>query len=561
MPNLVPVDNDPFASAQPASAEPKLVPVDHDPFKAPDPGFIERSGADVKNRLGEMSKEGDRAFSDSKKMEGVPFATEARIGEAGFQQAGEVVGMGGDIAGEAISSAVKPYWEAVPQSAKDKIHDVVKKVGDSPMGQAAIKALQKGGQTWDNFSKEHPDAAKNLESGFNLATAELPIGKAAVKNAVSSAGTGILSKVGDAAITAGKSQKAADTGKFFQDLVSPEKTKSVRLDEVGRTSEKGILKNKTVDPTTREKDLAAEVSNVPGVSNKNTVQGNFNVIKEHNQKEAESLISKVKANNVAISPQEFQQVENTVKKNLSGKAFLSSAESKEFANKALAQMGQFIQKNGSTAAGVLQARKDFDNWVRTQAPKFFDANYENMKTEVVREIRTAANNLVESKVPGVKDSLAKQNKLYDVLDNMRPKAEKEANNAIMRTIQRVEDYSPVSVKSEFGKSSSVRDIVKGGLATAATGVKAAHQALTGPSLKIGAGHALKMIDGVLKTAKDPQLVKELRADRLVLLGAMKDIGDSVPEQPATAEQALNGQGSPTDSLQSLDSALRAINYK
>lgn len=519
-----------------------------------EPGFLDNVRGDVENRFEKMGEESARSYMDIQKEQskGINFSDPSRQAERDVQQVGQGIGLVGDVAGEAMSSVAKPGYDAIPQHAKDKISGVVKSVANSAAGKAAIKALQKGGQEWGKFSKEHPDVADDLEAGFNIATAGLPVGKSATaKNVASSATPGLLGKAGDAAIKAGKDQKASDFSKFAQDLASPEKTKKVRLDEVGRTTiGDDLLRTNVVDNTAREKALADEVARVPGLDKDKPLQHNFNAISSENDREAKSLISFVKANDVPITPQELQQQSQDVMKSLRGKGYLTSADSKEFANRAMAEMGKFIQKNGSTASGLLQSRKDFDQWVTSQSKKFFEANYENMKTDVVREIRTAANDLVEKKVPGVKDSLAKQNKLYDAMKNLRPKVEKEGNNVIERTIQRLEDFSPV--KGHWEKGANIENITKGGLAIPATAAKFAYKKLTGPTLKIAAGHALKATDAMLKVAKDPKLAKELRADRMVLLGLVSDAEKAVP-----ATQALNGPPS-SQALQSATPEMSAL---
>lgn len=550
MPQLIPVDHDPFSQSE---GLPKLVPIDHDPFSTTTPsdsGFFGRVRGDVEKRGENIGQESVRASmrDQERQKKGEESPLDINL-ERNFQQTAQGVGLIGDVAGEAMSSAAKPIVSAIPQPFKDKASDVIKKLTQSSLGQKAIEALKAGGNAWSKFSKEHPDIADDIGGAFTVATASFP--EAKFSSAAGGAGSGLLGKAGEFALKVGRRQKEKEVSDFVQDLVMPDKTKSVRLDEVGRTSKgKDLLKTNAVENTAREKDLAAEVVKVPGVSKDKTLQDNYNFIDDENSREAQGLVTRVKANDVAISPQELQAESDQIYKNLKGKTYLSSTDSstKDFTDRAMQEMGKYIQKNGSTASGLLQSRKDFDHWINNQNLKFFDAKFENMKYDVAREIRTAANNLVEKKVPSTAQSLAKQNKLYDALKNMKPKVEKEGNDVISRTLQRMQKYSPV--KGEWEKGVTLGNITAGGVAAPASAAKFAYKSLTGPDLKIAAGHALKIIDATLQGAKDPKLAKELRLDRMVLLGIIKDTGDAMPkEHPQSAAEALQNPDQATQALQ------------
>lgn len=149
-----------------------------------EPGFLGRVEGDVEKRFGKMGEQEARN-SDPSTLEDV---------QTRFQQAGQLAGSVGDVAGEAVKSG----YNYLPQGARNKIEETVKNVAQTPPGKLAIKALQEGGQTWDKFSKTHPDIADDLSAGFNLATAGIPLEKTAA------AAPAIAGKVGEGAEAAGK---------------------------------------------------------------------------------------------------------------------------------------------------------------------------------------------------------------------------------------------------------------------------------------------------------------------------------------------------------------------
>ena len=79
--------------------------------------------------------------------------------------------------------------------------------------------------------------------------------------------------------------------------------------------------------------------------------------------------------------------------------------------------------------------------IKRQKPNAFAWDKESALTIALREIRTSANDLVDSKavdVP-VKELLQKQSNLYRAIDEMAPKAAMEAQSALWRLWQKVKN--------------------------------------------------------------------------------------------------------------------------
>jgi len=108
---------------------------------------------------------------------------------------------------------------------------------------------------------------------------------------------------------------------------------------------------------------------------------------------------------------------------------------------------------------LLDARKEFDNWVQNEYPRVFDESG-NAVNQLVRNIRTAANDFIAQRAPdiAVKDSLKKQNLLYDALDVLKEKSalgEKQTAGEIGTT-----------AFGRFGQSHpTTTGLLKGGLQT------------------------------------------------------------------------------------------------
>lgn len=547
MPTLTPVDHDPFSETVKPSS--KLVPVDHDPFAPQAPGFLDRVKGDVENRFGKMGEEAARTGMGNQSST-----------EGAFQEAGQGAGLLGDVAGEALASAAKPVISATPEPIKKGAADIAKSIQESPVGQAGIKALKAGGDAWKSFSEAHPALADDIEAGFNIATLGLPVGKAG--KAAASA-PGILEKAGESLVQSGEKQSAKQSGDFVKKLVSPEQTAAVKESQVGRTTEKGLLRTKEVEPTSYEKRMSDAVSKVPGVAKGKTFQSNYNAINDEISKEAQTLERTIKANDAAISVQEMEQRASQIRTNLSKNPSLVG-NAQLAAERVLDKMKELIKATGATASGLLRSRKDLDNWIRAaKGEKGFDPALENGMSVAIREIRQSTNDLINQKVPaaGVKASLEKQSLLYSALDNIEPKAAKEGNDVIQRVLKRAAHLIPgkTSLEKEgaLGLAGASAAAFPHPTAAAAgiAGLAGAYKALSGPSLKKAAGHTLKLLDSMIQKAKDPKLAKELRADREVLLGIVSQ-GEQQTQRP---EDALTSSSPAESVLQgNTDPALGAI---
>jgi len=117
---------------------------------------------------------------------------------------------------------------------------------------------------------------------------------------------------------------------------------------------------------------------------------------------------------------------------------------------------RFVDKHPGTAEGLLKARKEFDVWVEGEIPKIWEANGKPI-AEALKRVRTTANNIIAEKLPNgskFKQSLADQNLMYEAIDNMAIRAEKELGKSrVGKTV------------SDFAKKHPVITTAAGGAAT------------------------------------------------------------------------------------------------
>lgn len=384
----------------------------------PAPGYSSRLGADYSQAASDIAHS-VQTGADALQHPGSGLLDE-------FSKAGSLLQTGLRTAGNVAGAAFSPITEA--PVIKQGIQGVGALISKIPGVQHVI----------DNaaaLAARHPELAKDIESIVNVATlgsAAPAAEKGVVQSALEKTGQALQDGAGAA------TQKTKDD--FLRQLLTPEQTKAVREDQVGRTSEtgSGIFKRSVVEPTPSQLHAEQAVAKIPGVDPSATVQQNYNVIKSANQQEALNLKSQIAANDFAIPKKETLSRLATAAKELeSSPVIVGDAE--KTAQKLIAGAREFINNNPGTGSGLLEARKQFDQWVLHQKPAAFDAKAENAFTIANRQVRHTFNDLLDEKATNVdvKNSLAHQSALYNALDTLTPKAATEADTAIGRAMQRV----------------------------------------------------------------------------------------------------------------------------
>lgn len=452
-----------------------------------DRGFLGNVKEDFKSRAERGGEEAYRAQTG-----------EINPAQGALRVAGQGAAFVGDVAGEAAMSLGKTL---LPKRAEEAIGSGVQKIAESKPVQATMEAYQ-------GFKEKHPEAAKDLEAFVNIASI-IPVGEGA-RIGSKVAGKG-LTATGEALERSGIEAAESQKSKFVRELVRPEQTKAVKEAQVARTTEKGVgpFKRSVVEPTPKELRIESEISKIPEVSESNTYQQNYNIIRDANVAEAVDLEKAVKANDFVIPKREVISRLQGAKSELA-KSPVLVGDAEKTADKLLAGAIDFVNKNEGKGSGLLKARKEYDKWVLSQKPKAFDAKAENAFTIANKEVRRVFNDILDESAPdvGVKESLSRQSALYDALDVIAPKAAKEADTAVMRAFQKMAEK--VGLKTKVVQQiAAVAGI--GGLGAAATFAPAAAgvgaltflgyqggKLLLKPQVRVYLGKLLKEAGGVLE---------------------------------------------------------------
>lgn len=401
------------------------------------------------NQGGFISNIKEAAISRGKDIAGIIGEKKSGI-RRNLPLAGAVAGFVGDVTGETAMAGLKAI---APRAVEEQVGAKAQQIFGSQPVQDVV------GQ-YEQIKQQYPEATRAFESVFNIAsllpiTGGAKVGGKVVGEGLEAAGKGLISGAEE-----GLQKQAVE---YATKLVSPTKTKAIREAEVARTQV--INGKKVVTPDLFEQQAIEEVSKIKGVSPKNTLQQNYNVIRQENTNLAKQLETDVANTNIIIPRKESIARLNAIKETLSqNPVIVGSAE--KTAGRLLEGAKKFINQNDGSLSGLLKARKDYDNWVLTQKPKAFDATAENAFTIANREVRQTLNNLLDEKAPnvGIKDSLRKQSSLYSALDNIAPKAAEEASTKIGRAVQRI--GNTLGIKNKAVQTLAGLGLVGGGGAAA-----------------------------------------------------------------------------------------------
>lgn len=428
--------------------------------QAPKPNMLGRIGNDLSAGWDKI-KQADQANMEGTKS--TPRAAADIIG-AGGQAIGNI---GLDVIGSVGRELPWTNLSGQQTNATELAQRGLQAAAQSQPGQFIGRQVQ-------TLNKIAPDAMAvggDLLNAFGAA----PAGK--LLGGISEVG----SELGNVVRNTGQGIIDARKAKAIQDLVSPIENKTELTNAVPRTAVDPITGAKTILPDNSIQNSIDAVSSISGINSPlKNYQQKWDMINQVKNQEADNLIQALKSNDVKIPLNDINNKLFGVKDALAKNPYLvGNAETS--VDRVMNIARDSIIKNGNTASGLLQARKDFDNALTSLKPKVYDPTTSNPVSDAALSVRRGINDLIDQAVPdaGVKASLAKQSAMYDALDNIAPKAAREGNNKLSRMITSAGD----TVSNVTGVTNP---ITKGALELGALGGLGATTAFAPAVLGVGA---------------------------------------------------------------------------
>lgn len=446
-------------------------------------------------------------------------------------QAGtQIVGQGGfgsflDVAGESLAAPVRAGFRELPEQAQESIRAGGSALLKTQPVQAGIGLLQQAAGKFSEFEKERPQAAKTAKALGNIALSAFPIASKT------------LLKKAKKLETKAQKQITDRREKFVDELVRPEQSKKVLIEQAKRTNEEGFLKTKIVSLSKREKEMAIEASKIKTMTRKRSLQFNRNEISNKISKINKELETDLRKSSVVLAKDKVKKaINNSIKKLVDENPFIKSeTATRNMAHNVQRNAERILAKHQNTPFGVLKARKEFDNWALKLNKRAFDSSTATAFKDSLLTIRKTMNKIINDNVPSatVKQRLKSQNLLLDVMDNIDPKiASEQGKNAITRLFNKVTKIGPARNRAVatlgtvagvgiIGGSQLFSGPIAAALGTAGI-LYAGHRAIMGPVTKKALAKLLRGADKIILTSKNPSAIRQLRADRAVLADLLKN---------------------------------------
>jgi len=196
---------------------------------------------------------------------------------------------------------------------------------------------------------------------------------------------------------AGRGQKVAQSKQeYVLDLVSENPTKKVREQAVaqGRVTEPGVFSGSKIIPSTKDYRLADAVDEV--VSSKNTPLQNVDAIRSKVDQINTGVTQLIKDKKVPFNTNQLLARLNAAKAD-NKLIFASDATAENTYNAVVDEFVKHVQKKDTL--GLFQARQSFDKIPAIQKLLDSEGLGENVKKQIVLDVRRAANEYVASLLP------------------------------------------------------------------------------------------------------------------------------------------------------------------
>lgn len=488
--------------------------------------FTERVGEDLDERY--------RQAKDILKA----TATGEQSFASGVLQMGGKVGLGSvfDVAGEGLVSAGRGLSKITPDIIEDPIREAAGKFGRKLMRTPPGQGLTAGLEAFEQYAEENPVEGRNIEAATNVALALAPVKGAPRPTTQSGAG--------QALIRSGQRSATKNRNQFIDDLVTPKQTVKARQEQVARTTEEGLLRQKVTNLSPKQAASAEEIRNVAGVSPSKTVQGNYIAIGNEVSRQAKSLERQLAAlgekgnyawEDLAVISQ------NTMAKLKENPALVGDAA--KSAERVIEKAFRLAAAEEKTLAGLLRVRRDLDAWVLKHKPKAFEDNVaSNAMTSAAREVRAEINSFIAQRAKGVKfsRSLEAQSNMLRAMDDIAVKAADEPRSIVARAIDKAIKVIPVRNElvaalgltfgmGGLGAASFFLPAIQKGAIAAGT-LYGLGKVTMSPNTRKLLGEVITIMDKSAQKITDPAVLQQMRADKAALLEIIRTAEEGETEE-------------------------------
>lgn len=456
--------------------------------------------------------------------------------------AGSMAGLGWDLFGDVYTLATDGYSLIIPDemedAAKAQYREGVQAFVEHPLGKKAQAALEAGTDAWVEFKKENPEMALVVESVFNV--------------------SGWLRRGPDAKPVSIDRESGFDPNVRFydpaarqlKDMTTLEKgiwrvirpPKSAEQTNKQTTAPQGPMRVQQTVLTPDERRRVDTVKRLARVDPSRTDRTNAKSIQEAVTKMDEKLKKLLERRKDPVYHLDLvKNIEMNLKQWIAKNQGLGEKRLIEESKKAMAQLNEALGGHPQTALGMLDARRELDSWVRKNLGADTLKRKEGKKGAIARDeiytiIRRSMNDMLDTGDSNAANRMLRdESDLLAALDAINSRVPQ--GDTIMARIRdnlgALNIHMPSTPLGQVALASSATNPkffpFFAGLVSTYTGYgltkKAWSKAYYNKELRL----ILESLGEGIKTATNPEMAKQLRADRAAIIEVYKGYMEDVEE--------------------------------
>lgn len=484
-------------------------------YKAPEPTLRDVMSREVREFAPEVERRFARvAGEDPSILEEIYRAPEKAM--IGVSQAARG-------AGEVVTSYI---GSLLPESIKKGAENLFNQVRDTEAFKTAADAASRGFEYYSDWSERNPAMAERFEASIDVATlfGPRPDLKGVVNKTQALAGKAAL-----------KSKK-----KGVSKLIEPETFGPGDVVE-----EKGLLRSQEWQPKPKDLEVIDTLSNIKTVNPNRSYTYNYRSLQKDIDSSKTKVDNMIASQNKPIEKSELQsKMLEAINEFKTDPVFsLATGDAQKIASNLGETALRLVEKHGSDLKGILAARREFDKTLSQASANILGADSASGRALAAKSIRTILNDALKDNTVGddLHNLLNRQHNSFLAMDAMSNKRAKELSNSLKRLTDGIRDVAdlPKSPLALAATGTAAVGIL-GGVGTAAgtvavgTGLYGAYQALKPKRSLKALTTLLSGVDKAIGKTTDPNALKQLRLDRIVLVDYINQKREEVKEEGAEA---------------------------
>ena len=483
-----------------------------------------------------------------------PYAEGLAPGTKMLGLAGATAGLGWDLLGDVFTLSKDGYSLAIPdeieEPIKQELRDAVTAFTETPIGKEAQKALEIGEEAWFSFKENNPEFALVVESVFNVSGWFRRGPNASPVRKDKTEGSLLDPKYYDPKTRQINSLTRLERG--IWKAISPPKSREQINTQT--TTPQGISRKQEQLLTPKELEQIQTVKKYARVDPSRTDRTNANSISKAVIKLDEVLkrfLSKqdFEVNHADILSDVKQRFSLYIKENQG----LGEGRLTKETQRAFNQLSTILSKRGQTPLEILEARRDLDKWAKQKYGKDFFKAREGKKGATVRndiydEMRAALNSSLDRAGDATSSNiLREQSLLLDALGAINRRLPQGST-----TLARISDnlaalniQLPSTPLAQMALAQSAMNTKLlpffGGIFATVSGYNVSKKLFSKAYYQKELNLLLESLNEGIKTATNPEMVKQLRLDRAAAIevykGYMEDAEERMKEERIVEKEA------------------------